>query len=363
MILEKDSSVLGYPGETSKALNADHHGVCKYDSPSDPNYITVKNALKSLVSNIISSESKQSSKEEPKISRRKHLDDLRTILAITELPSADYAFFRDQWVEGTCEWILHDETYLRWLRSTEPSPRLLWLHAGPASGKSVFSSFIINSLVSKEAGARCQYFFIRFGDRNKRGLSLLFRSLAYQMALGVPSFQEKVLELADEAIGFESADPRVIWDCLKSALSSTEIDKPLFWIIDGIDEAENPRMVLKYLADIIAILLPIRILLVSRKTNELETAFQKMPQALEPTSVNIECHEEDLRHYMIRELDMPGSAEFVSDLVERVAKGAQNNFLVIVGNAVLISNRKANRKTVGTPRCRKIEHLLYSNRC
>ena len=52
MVLERDSSVLGYPGEISKALDADHHGVCKYDSPEDPLYVTVRNVLKSLVSKV-----------------------------------------------------------------------------------------------------------------------------------------------------------------------------------------------------------------------------------------------------------------------------------------------------------------------
>lgn len=49
MVLEKDSSVLGYPGEVSKPLDADHHGVCKYESREDPRYITVRNVLKKLV--------------------------------------------------------------------------------------------------------------------------------------------------------------------------------------------------------------------------------------------------------------------------------------------------------------------------
>jgi len=49
MVLEKDSSVLGYPGEISKPLDADHHGVCKYESRDDPSYVTVRNVLKSLV--------------------------------------------------------------------------------------------------------------------------------------------------------------------------------------------------------------------------------------------------------------------------------------------------------------------------
>jgi hypothetical protein len=49
MVLEKDSSILGYPGEISKSLNADHHDVCKYISQEDSNYVSVRNALKSLV--------------------------------------------------------------------------------------------------------------------------------------------------------------------------------------------------------------------------------------------------------------------------------------------------------------------------
>lgn len=49
MILDKDSSILGYPGEISQPLNADHHDVCKYSGRDDPNYVTVRSVLKSLV--------------------------------------------------------------------------------------------------------------------------------------------------------------------------------------------------------------------------------------------------------------------------------------------------------------------------
>ncbi len=52
MVLEKESSSLGYPGEISKSLNADHRDVCKYISPDDANYVIVRNALKTLVENL-----------------------------------------------------------------------------------------------------------------------------------------------------------------------------------------------------------------------------------------------------------------------------------------------------------------------
>ena len=52
MTVEKESSILGYPGEVSRSLNADHHDVCKYSSRSDPNYMVVRNALSDLVKTI-----------------------------------------------------------------------------------------------------------------------------------------------------------------------------------------------------------------------------------------------------------------------------------------------------------------------
>ena len=49
MVLDKDSSILGYTKEISSPLDADHHGICKYSSPDDSNYVSVRNALSSLI--------------------------------------------------------------------------------------------------------------------------------------------------------------------------------------------------------------------------------------------------------------------------------------------------------------------------
>lgn len=323
MVLEKDSSVLGYPGETSKALDADHHGVCKYDSPKDPNYITVRNVLKSLVSKIIAT----NRSKKPPMSTRRESHDLKSLLAITELPVIDYIFFRDQWAQGTNKWILQHDSYLEWLHARESAPHLLWLSGGAATGKSVMSSFIINSLV--EQGASCQYFFIRFGDQKKRTMSLLLRSIAYQIAQSVPGFLQRVTELVDEAIEFETADPRTIWERIfKSILFGMEEREPLYWIIDGLDEADDPRAVVRLLSDISSSSIPIRIFVASRKTSETTVAFQKVPKTVNVSSISIDGHLEDLRCCIRQELSISGSAEFRESIVQRILEGAQNNFLV-----------------------------------
>ncbi len=325
MILEKDSSVLGYPGEISKALNADHHNVCKYDSPSDPNYITVRNVLKSLVSKIILT----SRSNKPPLSNRRESQDLKSLLAITELPDIDYIFFRDQWAPGTNDWVLEEKNFLEWLRVQDSAPCLLWLNGGAATGKSVLSSFLINNLV--EQGVSCQYFFIRFGDQKKRTLGLLLRSIAYQIARSLPGFLQRVLQLADEAIDFETADPRTIWERIfKSILFKMEESQPVYWVIDGLDEADDPRALIRLFSDVYLSLTPIRILLVGRKTSEIMAVFQKVPKVLNPSLISIEGHLEDLRCYIHQELSMYGTAEFNDSIIQRIVNGAQNNFLVSV---------------------------------
>ncbi|KAH6680769.1 NACHT and WD domain protein [Halenospora varia] len=322
MVLERDSSVLGYPGETSKPLDADHHSVCKYDSPKDPNYITVRNVLKSLVSKIITS----ARAKEPLPKSRRESQDLKSALAITEMPDVDYIFFRDQWVPGTSDWILLDQAYLEWVNTPQQTPQLLWLHGGAATGKSVLSSFLINNLI--EQGACCQYFFIRFGDQNKRTVSTLLRSLAFQMAQQIPEFYDEVIQLANEAIKFETADSRTIWERIfKSILLKMNPTQPIYWIIDGVDEADNPRAILKLISESFSSNLPLRVLLVSRKTSELTAVFSKLPPKLNLNTISIDGHLSGLRHYILQELNMPGTAEFMEKVIERVLGGAQNNFL------------------------------------
>ncbi|KAL9107797.1 MAG: hypothetical protein Q9227_007312 [Pyrenula ochraceoflavens] len=335
MVLDRDSSVLGYPGETSKPLDADHHAVCKYQSPDDPNYITVRNVLKSLVSKILSAKPAK-----PGVSSTSSVQssfmrsqDLRSFLAITELPDTDYVFFRDQWTPGTSEWMLENDTYLQWFDDRQSAPRLLWLHGGAATGKSVLSSFIINSLV--EQACHVQYFFVRFGDQKKRRPGTLLRSIACQIAQTLPDFHQRVLRLADEAIDFEAADARTIWERLfKSSLFNLQISQPLYWIVDGLEEGDDPRSIVKLLTEL-STSIPVRMLFVSRKTPELETTFQKMPRRLNVGIISVEDHSDDIRSYVHQELDISGSLELKENVVQRVITGAQNNFLV--RNSILFS--------------------------
>ena len=346
MILEKDSSVLGYPGETSRALDADHHTVCKYDGPQDPNYINVRNALSSIVCKVLARPAfEQRNQSAPPDSY-----DLKSLLAVTESPDLDYIFYRDQWVAGTNNWITEDKRYLQWLDTSNSASALLWIHGGPATGKSVLSSYVINSLV--ENGRSCQYFFLRYGAKQKRSLSMLLRSIACQAVETMPDLLSRIIQLKNEAIDFETADARTIWERIfKAILFTYENAQRLYWVLDGLDEADDPQAIVKLVSEVYMSRVPIRVLLVSRPTTQIEAKLKIMPSDLAVDVIPIEAYEQDLHLYATQELRATGNAEYREDLVTRILKASEGNFLV---RSVSLSSKRADC-IVGTTCCGKIK--------
>lgn len=52
LIVDPDSATLGYRDEKQMPMNADHRSICKFETPTDPNYIILRNALASTVQSI-----------------------------------------------------------------------------------------------------------------------------------------------------------------------------------------------------------------------------------------------------------------------------------------------------------------------
>lgn len=43
---------LGLPGEHVQLVNADHRNICKFENPSDPNYVILHNAFIAVIEDI-----------------------------------------------------------------------------------------------------------------------------------------------------------------------------------------------------------------------------------------------------------------------------------------------------------------------
>lgn len=316
MVLEKDSSVLGYPGEISKPLDADHHGVCKFDGLEDPKYITVRNILVSLVRNAQSEVTRGT-----KYDLTEHL-----AISESESPETDYNFFHDRWVPGTCHWILQDPAFRGWLEDSFCKPRVLWIHGNAASGKSILSSFIINHLVHQ--GLPCHYFFIRFTHLKKRALNIVLRSLAYQLATSTPAYADSLRQLESAFTDLKSADYRTVWQWLfKQSLFHLGIGSRIYLVIDGVDEADNPAALIRLLSEVHLTTVPLRILVVSQKTHEISSNFQKLSRQVHMETIRTEGQPQDFKSYIDQEMDLAGDDSYRDEVTAKLLDRARGNFL------------------------------------
>lgn len=324
MVLEKDSSILGYPDEISKPLNADHHNVCKFTSQQDPNYVSVRNALKSLLTRKSDS---NIGVPPPHVTSEIDMSKVEHVLAVSSNPQEDYDYYRSRWMPGSCGWIFARPMFHSWLENCADNSHVISVHGVPGCGKSILSSFVIEQLQDK--GYSCQYFFFRFGDSAKRTVNSLLRSIAYQVAVEVPEVRTYIQSLADDSVRLEKAEGRVIWQKIFMAkLSKLRLRKPLFWIIDALDECEAPQLLLSLFTSISSFQTPLRIMFVGRKTEKLAAAFQRVEASVPVNTLAADGAKEDLESYVAHEIHfMRGDAQFKARITKKIYTMAHGNFL------------------------------------
>ena len=335
MIVEKDSAILGYPNETSRALNANHHDVCKFTSPNDTNYHSVTSALRSLITSFQLSngnEYEASSSEKPDTAREDRATFERTMQRIKHLlasqltPAYDLTFFWNRWMPGTCEWILREEQLCDWVQNRSAA-NVLWLYAKPAKGKSILSSFLIRHL--QEEGHSVQYHFFRFGDQQKRSIDFMLRSLAFQIAEVCPAYRKALSSLDEIGVQLKDSDWLYTWHQLfLSTLFSINDLQPLYWIVDGLDEAEVSSAFMELLRNLSASKPQIHVLLVSRWMAPIQFAFDKLSIGVTADSMCIDDAAADIPIYVEKELQyIPWASDITTRVAQRVTQQANGNFL------------------------------------
>jgi WD40 repeat protein len=165
----------------------------------------------------------------------------------------------------------------------------------------------------------------------KRGLSMMLRSLACQLANSTPAYADKLQQLVAAGTEIKTTDHRSIWQWLfKQALfqlGGTDLEKPVYLVIDGIDEADGPASAIKLFADLRTASLPIRILLVSRTTHEISSGFRKLAKQVDTETICIEGNPVDFRAYIDLEMDLGGAAEYKERVTAELLNRAKGNFL------------------------------------
>ncbi|CAF3506030.1 unnamed protein product [Fusarium graminearum] len=269
LIVDPESAVLGYRGEKQIPMTADHRSICKFDTPQDPNYILLRDALASTVSKIATAIPEK---------KRERTKNLKKYLEVSDLLDDDLANVCESRMRGSCEWISYKASYAGWKDGEYGNDRTLWIKGKPATGKSVLAGYVIDQL--KGSGQACSYFFFKHGDKSKANLGRCLRCLAFQMAISNAEASDAILKMQADGICFNGVDERTLWRILfLSGIFQAAMTRH-YWVIDALDECSNPPVLLNAILSNMDESIPLRILVTSRDTVELDQGFSAIPPNL-----------------------------------------------------------------------------------
>ncbi|KAI0967043.1 NACHT and WD domain protein [Xylaria arbuscula] len=265
LIVDKDSAVLGpgFKNEIARYMNANHRGVCKFDSPEDPNYLSLKHSLGSAVQEILN-ESIRSYKESSKLQLR----ELQAFLEVSGFPDDSH----DDKLEGSCRWLDERDDFREWRDSGIDSssckegsytPAIYWLTASPGAGKTILAKHVLSQLANeKHAHA---FWNFQVGKKALESLAHCLRSIAYQMAVQSSAIRIALLNLKQDGIVIDPEDIRAIWHSIfRTTIFQTPKVNTQFWVLDAIDECLGYPKLFKFLKSIQP-MFPLKIFFTSRK--------------------------------------------------------------------------------------------------
>jgi WD40 repeat protein len=252
---------------------------------------------------------------------------LDKILGITNVDD-NLDTFRQRILAGSCQWILEKDAFRDWVEKDRTST-VFWLTGLPGTGKTTLSSFIIDYLSQGSVPGMCQYHFFQAEHHDTSTISFLLRSLAFQIAEKCEVFRTMLLEMHQETgLAWATQKYNLIWEkVFEGLLFRLNLEGPLFWVLDGLDEAESAAALVSLVSKIRSAT-PIKILLVSRHTKELSVALSGDSCPVHHDEIQISDTAGDIRSYVsaIVRQTLPNVQE--RDIViERILSKASGSFL------------------------------------
>lgn len=322
LIVEKDSAILGLPGERIQLLNADHRNVCKFEDPMDSNYLSLRNAFGSAITSI----------ETTRLSfrRDKQQDDMRKLskyLGSLERPESDLATLLDNQVEGSCVWLTEKSSFHAWQEGLDDTPNIFWLRGDPATGKSIVTAHVARYL--DESNTESSIFFFRHNIKGKSIVAELLCSLAWQMAFSNSQVRKKLLNMQEDGITLDRNDPHMLWRTIFLArIFRAELHQPHFWIIDALDECDDSAVLCSLLSKIDK-RTKLRVFFSSRPDLAIQRIFSQEKVTITVETTSLETSLEDIKAYLDLHADhLPvDNQDEREDLVAQILEKSCGNFL------------------------------------
>lgn len=285
MVVEKESAIMGLPGEHTQYLQADHRRLVKFESTEDPNYNILLRCFNTTIEEI-----EKDFIAESFDNHRAQMKQIASAFDVMERPDGDRIRVLDKLHQGSCEWLTTHPSFVEWLQCDimdtnaavksitagpkQTTPRFLWLNGPPGSGKSVASGHVIQHLESFNFD--CAYFF--FKNNEKPTLTQLLLSLAFQMAESNFQIRHTFLSMIEEGEVIDShSDHVMVWNNIfVGRILKMTFSQPQYWVIDALDEC--PSRLLATLVTMFSRIeptVPLRIFITSRPNGHVERLFNQ----------------------------------------------------------------------------------------
>ncbi|KAK0737274.1 hypothetical protein B0T21DRAFT_364791 [Apiosordaria backusii] len=285
LVVEKESAVLGLPGEHVRYMEADHRHLCKFDSPDSPNYIVLYNSFLSTIGQLGEHNLHQLTKL-----HRSQMKQVSCFLRVDQRPESVLLALNEKQHRGSCQWLTNNDIFQAWVNghvnvkfgdasgSPESSighcPRILWLSGRPGTGKSVASTHVIKYLESRKLD--CSFYFFRHNDQSGANVASLLRSLAFQMAELNPQARQAIMRMVEDDVVIDEDDHYTLMSRLfANGIFGIQFWTPHFWVIDAVDEcAEESLSLFISMISKLDQTVPLRIFITSRPGGQLQKLFK-----------------------------------------------------------------------------------------
>ncbi|KAI4136572.1 MAG: hypothetical protein LQ341_005546, partial [Variospora aurantia] len=324
-IVEKDSALLEYPGEITSSLIADHHGMAKFKTPQDTNYTVVRDILKWLTrtTNTDTKDAELGPIESHEQSELPLEQRLMNILGISEKVDEELENSTERTMQGSCRWLLQRQAFQDWISEPPKMSGLLWLTGNPGAGKSILASYVIALLKERFSSGNCHFHFFLAAHQTKRTVSYLLRSIALQAALLNEVFCSRLIELHENTgITFGQQKATMIWEkVFEGILFRIPSKGPLFWVLDGLDEAETPLELVKLLSRIKAVV-RINVVLLSHTNKDRLSGIRSFLPTIVHETITADDNKDDIREYVTSSIQRilpedPAQEEIVQEILSK----------------------------------------------
>ena len=136
---------------------------------------------------------------------------------------------------GTCEWVTEHRNVRAW--SESQSSELLWLSGNPGCGKTVISSFLIESLRT-HSEITTIYFICDNKLEHFRSKENILRFILHQLMTHDPSLVHHAIGYYRNMQASVAKSSSAMWAIFVNMLKGQYPSKPVFFVLDALDECD-----------------------------------------------------------------------------------------------------------------------------